>query len=165
MDSRLPTNTAIDNNFENEFGEISSRVRKVFEGLIPEDCEMAAMVVRETPPESDELLEIEEPIWNPHTSEILETGDESELMQALEELYLAFPQHIGPRRPAKSCWSHSRAASEASGPCLDIRRRAKVVEMCPSNMLWLQIRSCQLKTLHSCAPIRLQSNQILDMNT
>ena len=100
MDSRLPTNTAIDNNFEKEFGEISSRVRKVFEGLIPEDWEMAAMVVRETPPESDELLEIEEPIWNPHTSEILETGDESELMQALEELYLAFPPT---HRPWEAC--------------------------------------------------------------
>lgn len=96
MDPRIPKNTPIDSNFDQEFREISSRVRKAFEALIPKNWEMATMVVRETQPESDELLETQEPIWNPSTSDILETGDETELMQALEELYLAFPPTHGP---------------------------------------------------------------------
>lgn len=100
MNPRIPKNTHADNNFEREFAEISSRVRKAFEALIPKDWEKATMVVREASPESDELLETQEPIWNPSTSDILETGDESELIQALEELYLVFfPTH----RPWEAC--------------------------------------------------------------
>lgn len=100
MDPRIPKYTPTDDTFEREFGEISTRVRKAFEALIPSDWKKVAMVVRETPPESDDLLEIEEPIWNPSTVDILETGDDSELMQALEDLYLVFfPLH----RPWEAC--------------------------------------------------------------
>lgn len=47
------------------------------------------MVVREADTESDELLEIEAPLYNPANAEIIEPASE-ELMKALEDMYLLF---------------------------------------------------------------------------
>lgn len=75
--------------FKMDYARLTTRIRTAMVALVPDDWEKAAMVVCESAPESDDLIEIEAPLYNPQTAEIYEPASD-ELMQALEDMYLLF---------------------------------------------------------------------------
>ena len=72
-----------------DYARLTTRIRTAMVALVPDDWEKAAMVVRETDADSDELLEIEAPLYNPANAEIIEPASD-QLMKALEDMYLLF---------------------------------------------------------------------------
>ena len=94
----MPNNPTSDP-FNIEFGEISRRIRKSMLEIVPPDWEVAELVVREADPESDEFLEIDTPLINPATDEVI--GElHAEMLDAIEELYLVFLPY---QRPWETC--------------------------------------------------------------
>lgn len=87
------------NQFDREFGEISSRIRRAMLKVVPDDWEVAELVVRETDPESDQFLEIDTPLLNPATDEIIGSLPH-EMTEAIEDLYLVFFPY---QRPWETC--------------------------------------------------------------
>ena len=84
----MPNNPTSDP-FNIEFGEISRRIRKSMLEIVPPDWEVAELVVREADPESDQFLEIDTPLINPATDEVIGKLP-AEMLNAIEELYFLF---------------------------------------------------------------------------
>lgn len=82
-------NNSTSDQFNLEFGEISRRIRKSMQEIVPPDWEVAELVVREADPVSDQFLEIDTPLINPATDEVIGRPPE-EMLYAIEELYLLF---------------------------------------------------------------------------
>jgi len=85
--------------FHLEFGEISDRLRKSMQTIVPDDWEKSTIIVREADPWSDDFLELDTPLHNPDTDEFLGNLPD-EMVAAIEELYLLFFPY---QRPWETC--------------------------------------------------------------
>lgn len=81
--------------FDREFSKITSRIRYLMFLVVPESWSTAELVVREADPHSDEFIEIDTPLLNPATGEIIGALPK-DLLDAIEELYLLFPAYYCP---------------------------------------------------------------------
>ena len=85
--------------FDREFSNITSRIRYLMFLIVPESWSIAELVVKEADSHSDEFIEIDTPLLNPETDEIIGALPK-ELLDAIEELYLLFPTYY---RPWETC--------------------------------------------------------------
>jgi hypothetical protein len=74
---------------DQELREITDRIRKPMEALMPDDWHKARLLIREAEPESDRFVEIAEPLHNTVTCDFIEPLPD-EMLQAIEDLYLLF---------------------------------------------------------------------------
>lgn len=86
--------------FDLEFQSISARIRKPMMAIVPLDWIEAELVVRETDPIYDDLIEIDTPLLNPATDEVISPLPK-DMCDAILDLYLLFclPGH----RPWETC--------------------------------------------------------------